>query len=150
MADATTYTVHVRVIQTEPSSWFSVVEKTVWKYANGGTWSNCNGEHTLTMGGSGTSGALRLKNPQGEYFLVVLGIHNYVRWCDIVPDLTSSETGVDTHPKYYATPVNQKSHDMLGKQLANLEVTSAKGARIAVNYYKEEESTKWATITIDV
>jgi hypothetical protein len=141
------YAIHVRVIQTDPSYWFSVVEKTNWHYANGGTWSECNGEHTLTMGGSGTSGTLRFKNPQGDYFLVALGIHNYKRWCDIVPDATPSTTGVVVNPTYYSDGTGSRG-EMLWKQLAHLEKTTAKGVKVTVDYYKEDGNTLYSTITI--
>ncbi|OBZ77384.1 Boletus edulis lectin [Grifola frondosa] len=72
------YTIHVNINQYCGDR-FHVVEKTVWHYANGGRWSECNGQLTLTMGGSGTSGTLRFKNPCGDYFVVALGVHNYKR-----------------------------------------------------------------------
>ncbi|KAG0570333.1 hypothetical protein M758_6G149400 [Ceratodon purpureus] len=103
------YAIHVRVIQTEPSSWFDIVEKTVYHNARGGTWTDCVdeslGDQTLTMGGSGTSGMLRFKNPKGEQFLVALGVHNYKRWCDIIPDVPLDKTAVDIHPTYYPTVI---------------------------------------------
>ena len=112
---------------------------------SGGNWSEVDGEQILTMGGSGTSGTLRFKNPQGDYFLVALGVHNYKRWCDIVVDITPSNTGTEIHPTYYS---NGARGEMLWKQLASLEKTTSKGVRFKVEYYKEEGHTFWATITI--
>lgn len=143
------YTTHVRVIQSKPSAWYSIVEKTVWKFANGGTWSEADGEQTLSMGGSGTSGTLRFMNPDGDYFLVALGVHNYKRWCDIVVDINSSNTGVEIHPTYYTEESSGPRGQMLWKQLASLEKASSKGGvQVKVEYYKEEANTYWATITI--
>jgi len=245
------YTVHVRVIQTEPSGWWDVVEKTVYHNARGGAWTDradeSVGEQTLTMGGSGTSGMLRFKNPKGEQFLVALGVHNYKRWCDIVTDVPLDQTAVDVHPTYYPTTVDTGKRgtivqrvledkvlqmffriledrvveaqekapqsrgsligsawsrlwfigfstiflafflayvaflffwvfvlgntdtpkaadskfqptvfgqgigdrgEMLWKQLPSLEKTTAKGSKVAVNYYKEDGNTFYATITI--
>lgn len=243
------YAVHVRVIQTEPSGWWDVVEKTVYHNARGGGWTDCVdesvGEQTLTMGGSGTSGMLRFKNPKGDQFLVALGVHNYKRWCDIVTDVPLDQTAVDVHPSYYPTTVDTSKRgkivqrvledkvmvmffriledrvveaqekappqghgsvvgglwsrlrfmgfstvflafflgylafllfwvfvlghtdapdstlqptvfgqgigdrgEMLWKQLPSLEKTSAKGVKVAVNYYKEDGNTFYATITI--
>jgi len=141
------YTIHVRVIQTKPKSWFNIVEKTVWKYANGGTWCECEGEQILTMGGSGTSGTLRFMNPHGEYFLVALGVHNYKRWCDIVPDLSPSNTGVEIHPTYYSEGSGNRN-DVLAKQLAHLEKTTRKNTKVTVDYYEENGNDMRATITI--
>lgn len=95
------YTIAVRVYQTNVEAFFHVVEKTVWHYANGGTWHEFQGEHILTMGGSGTSGTLRFDSDTGESFLVALGVHNYKRWCDIVTGLNPGETGVVIHREYY-------------------------------------------------
>ncbi|OBZ78202.1 hypothetical protein A0H81_02578 [Grifola frondosa] len=94
------YIIHAR-FRCQCNDSVSIVEKTVWHYANGGTWSEVDGQQVLTMGGSGTSGTLRFKSESGDYFLVALGVHNYKRWCDIVTDLTSSNTGVEIHPTYY-------------------------------------------------
>nr|AUX13431.1 fruit body lectin [Dumortiera hirsuta] len=144
---AMSYTIRVRVIQKDPAKWFSIGEKTVWHYANGGTWTKCDGELTLTMGGSGTSGTLRFKNPQGEYFLVALGVHNYKHWCDILPNLSSSNTGVEIHPKYYVDGSSENA--ALWKQAGELEKKSSNGTTIAVKYYKEDGKTFYATITIN-
>jgi hypothetical protein len=138
------YAIHVRVIQTNSSDWYRVVEKTVF---SNGTWSEARGEHVLTMGGTGTSGMLRFANPAGGYFLVALGVHNCKRWCDIVPDATTAMTGVQVHPSYYSSGDGNRNR-MLWKQLANLEVTTAKSTKVKADYYKEDGNTLYATITI--
>ncbi|BBM99608.1 hypothetical protein MPTK1_1g22390 [Marchantia polymorpha subsp. ruderalis] len=140
-----TYSIHVRVIQTKPSAWYSIVEKTVWYFAQGATWRDVDGEQILTMGESGTSGLLRFENPQGDFFLVAVGVHNYKRWCDIVPDLKSTETGTAIHPTYYD---NGPRNEMLWKQLASIEKKTSKGENIKVDYYKEDGNNLFATITI--
>jgi hypothetical protein len=53
------------------------------------------------MGGSGTSGMLRFKNGAGEQFLV-LGIHNWGKWCDTVTDLGKGEHGQKILSEYYS------------------------------------------------
>ncbi|KAG6554014.1 hypothetical protein Mapa_004931 [Marchantia paleacea] len=137
------YTIRVRVIQTKPSAWYSIVEKTNWLY--GGTWSEVDGEQFLNMDASGTSGMLRFRNPAGEFFLVALGVHNYKRWCDIVVDQKSTNTSVEILPTYYD---NGSRNEMLWKQLASLEKKTSKGEHIKVDYYKEDGNTLYATITI--
>ena len=94
------YKITVRVYQTNPNNFFRLVEQTVWKYANGGTWGESNGEYVLTMGGSGTSGTLRFVGDDGEKFIVALGVHNYKRWGDIVTNLADDQTGVVINPQY--------------------------------------------------
>ncbi|BBN00408.1 hypothetical protein MPTK1_1g28930 [Marchantia polymorpha subsp. ruderalis] len=94
------YTIRVRVIQTKPSVWYSIVEKTNW---SGSTWSDVDGEQFLIMETSGKSGMLRLKNHAGDVFIVALGVHNYKRWCDIVVNQKSNQTSVDILPTYYSS-----------------------------------------------
>ncbi|KAG0579152.1 hypothetical protein M758_4G077200 [Ceratodon purpureus] len=138
------YSIHVKIIQNNPSNWYRIVEETVF---SDGTWSKCGSEHTLTIDRSGTSGMLRFTNPTGDFFLVALGVHNYKRWCDIVPDASTSMTGVQVNPLYYASGDGNRN-GMLWKQLANLEVVTAKGVHIKVDYYKEDGNTLYATITV--
>ncbi|PPQ81531.1 hypothetical protein CVT25_013327 [Psilocybe cyanescens] len=54
------------------------------------------------MGGSGTSGIVRFASDSGENFAVVLGVHNYARWCDIVTDIPTTQTATTLQPIYYA------------------------------------------------
>ncbi|KAH8428571.1 uncharacterized protein LDX57_006267 [Aspergillus melleus] len=95
------YTIRVRVTNGTPDT-LTVVEKTCWYYANGGTWTEQDGQHVLHMGGSGTSGMLRFKSSSGENFTVVLGIHNYKPWCDAQVKLQDGDTAVKIHPEYYS------------------------------------------------
>nr|ABK96894.1 lectin 3a [Marchantia polymorpha] len=144
-----TYSIHVRVIQSKPTAWYSIVEKTAWHFALGATWREVDGEQILTMGDSGTSGLLRFENPQGDFFIVAVGVHVYKRWCDVVPDLKSTETGTAIHPTYY--PVGNVlgfRYEIVQKQLATMEKKNSKGESIKVNYYKEDGNNLYATITI--
>ena len=44
------YSITLRVYQTNPGrGFFHIVEKTVWHYANGGTWSEADGALTPTQ-----------------------------------------------------------------------------------------------------
>uniref|UniRef100_A0A8H7KE33 Lectin n=1 Tax=Bionectria ochroleuca TaxID=29856 RepID=A0A8H7KE33_BIOOC len=96
------YSIKTRVYQTNTNAYFHVVEKGVWHFANGGTWSDQNGILTLTMGGSGTSGMLRFMTEQGtEAFFIALGVHNYRPWVDIVTGLANNVTCVRALPEYY-------------------------------------------------
>jgi hypothetical protein len=96
------YSIKVRVFQTNTNAFFHIVEKGVWHYANGGTWNETNGILTLTMGGSGTSGILRFMTEQGkEAFFVAMGVHNYKPWVDTITGLGDDITGVKALPEYY-------------------------------------------------
>jgi len=131
------YSISVRTVDTTASDpGFTIVEKTVWHYANGGTWSDTDSIQTLHMGGSGTSGAMRFKNGAGEQFLVLLGVHNYKRWCDIVTDIAPGDTGMKLHPDYYVD--GTASYAMLWRQLDQIEKTSTKGTKVHVKYVQAE------------
>ena len=45
------YSIKVFIHQTNPNAFFRVVEKTNWKFANGGTWDEDEGYQVLKMGG---------------------------------------------------------------------------------------------------
>ena len=127
------YTITARVYQTNPNAFFNVVERTVWKYANGGTWSEVNGAYVLTMGGSGTCGSLRFLADTGENFIITLGVHNYKRWGDIVTNLTNEETGVIITPQYY-NDSNRDREAQRERQLTTYNVSNLKGRNFAYNY----------------
>jgi hypothetical protein len=127
------YTITARVYQTNPNAFFNVVERTVWKYANGGTWSEVNGAYVLTMGGSGTCGSLRFLADTGENFIITLGVHNYKRWGDIVTNLTNEETGVIITPQYYSDS-NPDREAQRERQLTTYHVSNLKGRNFAYNY----------------
>ena len=96
------YSIALKLFQTNPSTYYRVVEQTVWNYANGGTWSDTDGIKTLTMGGSGTSGTIRFRSAEnGKSFIVAVGVHNYKRWVDIVPNPTNDQTGMIVNGQYY-------------------------------------------------
>ncbi|KIK57114.1 hypothetical protein GYMLUDRAFT_229808 [Collybiopsis luxurians FD-317 M1] len=128
------YTITVKVYQTNPNAFFQLVEKGVWYYANGGTWSETDGVHKLTMGGSGTSGILRFRTEQGkEAFFVALGVHNYKPWVDIITGLADDVTGVKALPEYYndTNPERVKSREA---QRTSQEILNAQGRTVGANY----------------
>lgn len=139
------YSITVRVYQTQPNAFFSVVEQTVWKYANGGTWQRVDDEYVLTMGGSGTSGTIRFKADTGETFIVALGVHNYERWCDIVTGLSPSDTGVVINPQYYDSGPRAYMRE---KVLKEYSVKSAQGRQFQVIYTKADGNNLNANIII--
>ncbi|KAI1157552.1 fruit body lectin [Nemania serpens] len=97
------YTVRVRIRHNSTDAYFRTAEMAVWHYANGGSWADSDGQLTLTMGGSGTSGMLRLQtNNDGEPFTVAIGVHNYAPWVHVLPDVARNETTVVLLPQYYA------------------------------------------------
>jgi hypothetical protein len=94
------YTIRLR-IENGTSDTLTVVEKTCWYYANGCTWTEKDDEHVLLMGGSGTSGMLRFKTSSGDFFTVVLGMHNNNAWSGLLVKLQEDDTALKLHPEYY-------------------------------------------------
>ncbi|KAF8422317.1 lectin [Boletus edulis BED1] len=139
------YSITLRVYQRNPArGFFSIVEKTVFHYANGGAWSEANGTQILTMGGSGTSGVLRFKSDK-ELITVAVGVHNYKRWCDVVTGLKPEETALVINPQYYN---NGPRAYMREKQLAEYSVTSLVGTKVEVKYTATEGNSLQADIII--
>jgi hypothetical protein len=96
-----TYILPVAIVN-ETDEALTVVEKTCWYYANGGTWTEEKSDKfVLEMGGSGTSGMLRIQASSGNTFSVIVGYHNYKFWCDAQVDLQNDDTAVKLHPEYY-------------------------------------------------
>ena len=121
------YTIKVRVYQTNTNAFFRIVEKGVWHYANGGTWKDVDGYHILTMGGSGTSGILRFMTEQGkEAFFIALGVHNYKPWVDTITGLGDDITGVRALPEYYnnTNPERVKSREAQRTSQSILNINS--------------------------
>ena len=97
---AMSYTIEVSVVSFRPEV-STVVEKGVWSNANGGTWTEDQGKQILRIGGSGTSGALRIKNTAGNQFFAVVGVHNYELWVDVLTDIKDNDTVVVLLPQYH-------------------------------------------------
>lgn len=120
------YSIQVRVYQTNNNAFFRIVEKGVWYYANGGTWSDKDGDLTLAMGGSGTSGVLRFMTTEGkEAFFIAMGVHNYKPWVDIVTGLADNVTGVKALPEYYndtnPTRVQSREAQRTSQSILNID-----------------------------
>jgi hypothetical protein len=139
-----TYTIKLRVYQTNPNAFFRIVEKGVWHFANGGTWSEVDDTHVLTMGGSGTSGLLRFESGN-EIFTVTVGVHNYKRWGDIVTGLATKDTGLVILPEYYTPGIRASARE---RQLADYSVRSATGRNLQVKYTVAEGNNLEANIII--
>ncbi|KZS90447.1 fungal fruit body lectin [Sistotremastrum niveocremeum HHB9708] len=140
------YTITIHVYQTNPKIFFKIVERTVWNYANGGTWALNNGAHVLTMGGSGTSGSLRFVADNGENFVTTLGVHNFLRWGDIVTDLPGDQTGITVNSSYYDGNANRAA--AREAQLAHVQHANAHGRNIQINYVVADGNNLEANIII--
>ncbi|KAH9916674.1 Cytolysin/lectin [Fomitopsis serialis] len=143
------YNIHVVILNTHRNALFEVVEQVVWYNANGGIWTNTSDTRTLTINGSGTSGALRFRNPKdGEEFFVPLGIDSDVRWCDLVTNLGPGDTAMKIEPEYYDSSgiyVNaRESH------LPKVTKRSSKGTEVNVVYTDEDPAKKEYQVSITI
>ncbi|KAH9995931.1 lectin [Russula compacta] len=141
------YTITAKVYQTNTNAFFRIVEKTVWKYANGGTWSEVDDQQVLTIGGSGTSGSLRFVSDTSENFIITLGVDGSKRWGDIVTNLTSSETGVVINPQYYDSNYPDREKQRTA-QLTSYSVANSEGRKFAFNYTVTEGNSLAVNIVI--
>jgi hypothetical protein len=135
------YTIRLR-IENSTCDTLTVVEKTCWYYANGCTWTEQDGQHVLFMGGSGTSGMLRLKSSSGDLFTVVVGMHNYHPWRGVLVDLREDDTALKLHPEYYNG----------GKFSHSAGVDSpatAHGRRVTVTLQRKDENEVFAVVQYD-
>jgi len=140
------YTITINVLQgLFPPKRFTIVERTA---QSGVDWAvdSADGLLTMKMTNSGSSGVLRFKSGTNQ-FIVACGVHNYKRWCDIIPDLEAGKTAMLTHPLYYKedSPLYKKLWD----QGSKFEVTDKAGTKIAINFDVAEGNDLKATITIN-
>ena len=124
------YAITAHVYQTNTNAFFHIAEKTV---LTSGDWSEYNGQQILSMSGSGTSGSLRFLSDTGENFIVTLGVHNYLRWGDIVTNLLNNQTGVAINPEYYSDSYPDREHAREA-QRTSYSVDNNKGRNFAFNY----------------
>jgi len=141
------YTIAIRVYQTNPDNYFQITEKTAWHYANGGTWSENNGIHILTQGGSGTSGSLRFVGKNGEAFVLTVGVHNYKRWGDIVTNLKTNETALVINPQYYSAEHKDREKVRESQNIGHT-VKNAQGRQVQVTYTVTEGQNLEANLII--
>ncbi|KAI1799620.1 hypothetical protein F4811DRAFT_565422 [Daldinia bambusicola] len=112
---------------------FVPVEKVVWSWTGSATtdgWISTDiSDHTLVMSDSGRSGALLLQSPRGERVFVVVGVHNWVRWCDIVTSISPADSAGKVLAMYYGD--GEKS-SIKWKMWSEHSVRSAAGTNFRV------------------
>lgn len=138
------YTITLRIAQ-QSRDHFNVVEKTCNRdHVDQVEWTETQGCHELYMGASGASGMLRLKSQSGETFCLAMGIHNFVRWCDIVVDLKDDSTAQSIHPGYYRPGGAQE----LWNQLSEITKITARGVKLKLEFTRKEGTKLSATLMI--
>jgi len=92
-------------------------------------WSSEGEVRFLSMSGSGTSGILMFRNrTTEENFAVMLGVHNYVVWTDVVTDF-GSETAQAIRESYYGG----RRGNALWLNRANMKESLKRGRSVSVS-----------------
>ncbi|KAF3915185.1 hypothetical protein ABW20_dc0106153 [Dactylellina cionopaga] len=130
MSDSDAYKIAV-LIQNLTSERILLAEKTCWKFGTGyNYWTGGDETPVLNIGFSGTSGMIRYRLSDGDTFSIAIGVHNYVRWCDIdVGD--RGETLMQLHPLYYEEGAR---YDKLWDQAASASKTTAMGKPVSLTF----------------
>jgi hypothetical protein len=117
-----------------------VVEKTVWYADDGGEWSEDGDKHVLTLGQWRGSGLIRFREPDGQFFSVVVGIgYGPKPWCDAQVNLARADTGIKLHPEYYGGKLGSESHREITRTTANgrtvkVSITGGTGGEAVLEY----------------
>ncbi|PPQ78709.1 hypothetical protein CVT26_005557 [Gymnopilus dilepis] len=102
MRPRTNYQFLVKTIPNAQSDGFAATQ-----FCKAQNWSQITSsgttQHRLTLAGSGISGGILFESQSGQYerFVVMLGVHNYNIWCDIVTDIPQSATLETVASSYY-------------------------------------------------
>ncbi|KAJ6531902.1 Cytolysin/lectin [Mycena capillaripes] len=116
------YTITVRVFQTNPSSgaYFRIVRR------RQNEWNVIEGAPTIAFG-----------DKTNEPFIV--------RWCDIVTDPTPLQTAMAINEEYYG---GGGRHGQRERQNASCNATNCKGRKITVNYSVAEGNSLVADVIV--
>lgn len=133
------YTIELRIVN-KTNDTFDVVEER-------GTWAELEGGYLLLMEVSGTSGMLRFKSFAGETFCLVVGFHNYKRWCDIVVDLNDDDTAQKIYSTYY--DIFHSRYSVPWKQISEITRTTKGGTTLKINFSEKDGRKLVADFTIE-
>jgi hypothetical protein len=97
----------------------------------GSWWVGIPDGQKLTMTSSGTSGLLRFRLSNGEQIAVTVGVHNYLRWCDIT-DLKADEALASRQWSYYTA--SDPGFAMLWKQASSWSMRTPRRKAVTVYY----------------
>jgi hypothetical protein len=95
------YTISFNVYNKVDNHGFKLVDKSEWSEANGRAVSITNSSQTFTIR-NGSSGALCFRSSEIMCtFFVILGVHNNIKWCDLLTDCKNDDTALKLHPEYH-------------------------------------------------
>jgi hypothetical protein len=137
------YTIKIRLVNDTDDT-LTLVEKTCW-WGHSTVWTEPEGGHLLSIAASGTSGMLRFRNSDGDFFALAVGVHNNARWCDVVVDLADDAPLTQLHSAYY------NDSDPKGKvkwnQASQASATNSKGKTVALDFYQADGYKLLASVT---
>jgi hypothetical protein len=95
------YTISFNVYNKVDNHGFKLVDKSMWSEANGRAESITDSTQTFTIR-SGSSVALCFRSSEDMCtFFVILGVHNEIKWCDVLTDCKNDDTALRLHPEYH-------------------------------------------------
>lgn len=99
-------------------------------------WTTVDGGFLLSMTKSGNSGIIRFRTTNFETFVVLVGVHNWERWCDIEPDVDVNASAKDIINLYY--DASRPQYQKLGLQSPTADVLTSNKNRIRLTYTIKE------------
>lgn len=101
-------------------------------------WTYMKHGYALTMSHSGTSGSILFESTWAERFVLVTGVHNHKRWCDVNVDVSEDASLESVHKKYYGG--HGLEDKVKWKQLGHAKNATKKGKKVAITFYEDEGS----------
>ena len=135
------YTTTLKFINNTKET-LTIIKKTC---QDGAVWTERRHQQTLSMPSSGTSGLFRFQSSIGEKFIVVTGVYNSARWCDILVDLDGSQTAMRVHSTYYTD--SDPNYKALWNQATTVTKTTRKGKTVGIYFYKPDSNNLLAVCT---
>jgi hypothetical protein len=95
------YTISFNVYNKVIDHGFKLVDKSEWSKANGRAVSITNSSQTFTIR-NGSSVVLCFRSSEAMCtFFMILGVHNNIKWCDLLTDRKNDDMALKLHPKYH-------------------------------------------------
>jgi hypothetical protein len=78
---------------------------------------------------------------------LIVGVHNFYRWCDIIVDLEDTDTAEEIHPSYYDD--SSPRYGMLWEQLSEIKKTTARDTALELKFSTKEGKKLVAVLRIE-
>ncbi|KAG9010304.1 hypothetical protein FRB94_010654 [Tulasnella sp. JGI-2019a] len=127
------YTIKVHLNQ-DANPPFALKEQVSWagaKWASGGMHEG-NQSFTLTMGDNSSGGLLCHRVSDGECCFIIIGMNKGKPWCNVVPDLYTTETATSVRDTFYGKGFRNIDSVLVEEH----QKTTSMGTLVAVKFFK--------------